>query len=85
MVKRGRDQFQAKVTDDAGITRAKVPSPLIRDMGARPGDFMIFRRDETGNILMTLSRSKGSAKRSAGAKSQGSRKGTRAARGGSNR
>ncbi len=64
MAKRLADQYQAKITDDAGIARAKVPSPLIREMGARPGDYMVFRRDGEGNILMNLSRAKGATRKS---------------------
>ncbi|HEY0005691.1 MAG TPA: hypothetical protein VGB17_12845 [Pyrinomonadaceae bacterium] len=83
MAKRDRAEYQAKITDDAGITRAKVPSPLIRQMGARPGDFMVFRRDDEGNVLMSLSRSKGAGNKSAGRK--GSKKGSRGSQTGKRR
>ena len=65
MRKRGeRDEieYRAKVIEDNGITRGRVPSPLLRAMGARPGDFMIFRLSERGEAIMRLSRSKNAKK-----------------------
>jgi uncharacterized protein (DUF2249 family) len=52
-------EYRAKVITDTGGTRGRVPSPLLKAMGARPGDFMIFRLSETGEAVMRLSRSKG--------------------------
>ena len=56
---RDETEYRAKVITDTGVTRGRVPSPLLREMGARPGDFMIFRLAETGEAVMRLSRSKG--------------------------
>lgn len=64
MRKRDEAEYQAKVIDDGGLTRGKVPSPLLRAMGARPGDYMIFRLADSGEALMRVARSKG-ARRSA--------------------
>jgi hypothetical protein len=55
-------QFQAKVALDQEIVRSKIPSPLLRQMGARPGDHMIFSLAETGEAIMRLSRSRGARK-----------------------
>jgi uncharacterized protein (DUF2249 family) len=55
-------QFQAKVALDQEIVRGKIPSPLLRQMGARPGDYMIFSLAETGEAIMRLSRSRGASK-----------------------
>jgi hypothetical protein len=70
MAKREPTEYRAKLTDDAGVVRGKIPSPLVRVMGGRPGDYMIFRRDDSGRVTLTLSRAKGGAKKS-GAKKSG--------------
>jgi hypothetical protein len=36
-------EFQAKIALDQEMVRGKIPSPLLRQMGARPGDYMTFR------------------------------------------
>lgn len=65
MTKRELTEYKAKVTNDAGIFRGKIPSPLIRELGGRPGDYMVFHYDGAGNVAMWLSRSKVSGKASA--------------------
>lgn len=59
------DVYYAKISDDNGTVRGKIPSPLVRDMKARPGDRMVFRKDDAGNAIMTLERAKGRASKSA--------------------
>jgi hypothetical protein len=66
MTRRGANEYQAKVTNDAGILRGKIPSPLVRELGARAGDYITFRRDDTGRVTVGLARAKGTGK--AGAK-----------------
>ena len=73
MAKKEAAEYRAKVTDDAGIFRAKVPSPLIRELGGRPGDFMVFNYDGTSKVAMGVSRSKGGSR--AGAQSKKGRGG----------
>ena len=53
---RKRDEYQSKVTEDTGLARGRVPAPLLKDMGARPGDRLIFRMDESGKAVMSLAR-----------------------------
>ena len=53
---RRKDEYRARVTDDSGLTRGRVPCPLLRDMGARPGDRLIFRLDDANKVVMRLSR-----------------------------
>lgn len=65
-----REEYRAKVTDDNGLTRGRVPCPLLSEMGARPGDQLTFRLDELNNVVMTLSR----PRKKAGKKSGGGRK-----------
>lgn len=66
MAKREPSEYRAKLTDDAGIIRGKIPSPLVREMGGRPGDFVVYRSDGAGNITVSLSRAKGGSRKAAG-------------------
>ena len=60
-----REEYRAKVTSDNGLVRGRVPCPLLHDMDARPGDYLIFRQDDLGKVVMELSRlRKKAAKRS---------------------
>jgi hypothetical protein len=53
-----KTEYRAKVTDDNGLTRGRVPCPLLKTMGARPGDYIIFRLDDSGKVIIRLSRSR---------------------------
>jgi hypothetical protein len=53
---RRKEEYRAKVTDDTGLVRGRVPCPLLRDIGARPGDQLVFRLDESNKVVMRLSR-----------------------------
>ena len=57
--------YYAKITNDGGTVRGKIPSPLVRDMKARPGDRMVFRKDAEGNAIMTLLPAKKGARKAA--------------------
>lgn len=57
-----QEEYRAKVSSDNGITRAKIPSPLLRDMRARPGSYLTFRLNGTGRAVVMVSKGK-SAKR----------------------
>ncbi len=76
MARREANEYQARVTDDAGILRGKIPSPLVRELGARAGDYIVFRRDNAGRVTVSLARSSrgGGAKASAG-RTTGARRG----------
>lgn len=74
MKKRDEAEYQAKVTDDGGLTRGKVPSPLLRAMGARPGDYMIFRLTSSGEAVMRVARSKGAGKRAKAVRGRASKR-----------
>jgi hypothetical protein len=58
-----RPEYKARVTNDNGLTRGKVPSPLLRSIGARPGDDMIFRRIDPGKAVLRISKKKPVKKR----------------------
>ncbi len=55
---RKRDEYQSKVTEDTGLTRGRIPAPLLRHIGAKPGDRLIFRVDEAGKVAVSLARLK---------------------------
>ena len=76
---RDATEYQARVTNDAGILRGKIPSPLVRELGAKAGDYIVFKRNSAGIVTVSLSRTKGGAKRS-GKASGGSKAGKRAGR-----
>ncbi|MBC7911164.1 MAG: hypothetical protein H7Y30_11720 [Pyrinomonadaceae bacterium] len=65
MAKSEPREYRAMISDEGGIVRGRIPSPLVRDMGARAGDYMVFRSDGTGKVTMSVLRSRksgGSAK-----------------------
>jgi hypothetical protein len=66
MTRRGANEYQARVTDDAGILRGKIPSPLVRELGGRAGDYIVFRRDGTGPFTVSLARTRRTAAKSSG-------------------
>ncbi len=51
-----KTEYQAKVTRDTGLARGRVPAPLLRVMGARPGDYLIFRLAGRGQASVRVSR-----------------------------
>jgi hypothetical protein len=62
-----KTEYQAKVIDENGLTRGRVPCPLLQAIGARPGDHLIFRLDDSNKVVMRLSRvGKKAGKRSKG-------------------
>jgi hypothetical protein len=64
MAKREPTEYRAKLANDAGVIRGKIPSPLVRELGGRPGDYMVFRLEGAGKVTVTVSRSKGGGKKS---------------------
>lgn len=45
-------EYGAKIIEDTGILRARVPSPLLRALGARAGDTVLFRYDQANQAWM---------------------------------
>jgi hypothetical protein len=54
-----KTEYRAKVTVDTGMARGRVPTPLLKQMGARPGDYLTFRLVSTGEVVMRLLRGAG--------------------------
>ncbi len=53
---RKRTEYQSKVTFDTGLSRSRVPAPILKAIGARPADYLIFRLASTGEAIMRLAR-----------------------------
>jgi hypothetical protein len=64
MAKREPVEYRARLANDAGVIRGKIPSPLVRELGGRPGDYMVFRSEGAGKVTVSVTRSKGGAKKS---------------------
>ncbi|HEX8844318.1 MAG TPA: hypothetical protein VF791_06725 [Pyrinomonadaceae bacterium] len=58
-----KTEYQSKITDDNGFTRARVPSPLLRTLGARAGDLVTFRLSNSKVTLQVLRSQKKSTKK----------------------
>ena len=77
MTRRGANEYQARVTDDAGILRGKIPSPLVRELGARAGDYIVFRRDDAGRVTVSLARARAASKGAGGGGRSAVKKGSK--------
>ncbi|MER3426746.1 MAG: hypothetical protein C4334_01400 [Pyrinomonas sp.] len=64
--KREPTEFKAKLTNDGGIVRGKIPAPLVHYLGGRAGDYLVFRADEQGRVTVSLRRAHAVAKKAAG-------------------
>jgi hypothetical protein len=53
-----KTEYRAKVIDDAGLTRARVPHPILRALKAGAGDYVIFHLSNTGHVTMQVLRSR---------------------------
>ncbi len=56
-------EYRAMISDEGGVVRGRIPSTLVRDMGARAGDYMVFRSDGTGSVTMKLARMRAAGRR----------------------
>ena len=63
MAKREPAEYRARLANDAGVIRGKIPSPLVRELGGRPGDYMVFRSEGYGRVTVSISRGKGGTKK----------------------
>ncbi len=59
-------EYRAMISDEGDVVRGRIPSTLVRDMGARAGDYLVFRSDGAGHISVSLSRGKASGRKSTG-------------------
>ena len=49
-------EYKSKVTVDTGLTRGRVPCQLLRKLGARPGDYLIFPLASSDKAVVRVSR-----------------------------
>lgn len=63
-VEKESTKYRAKITDDSGVIRGKVLSPLVPELDGRPGDYLVFNSDGSGSVNVRLARGKTAAKKS---------------------
>lgn len=57
-MKKVKDEYLSKVVDDSGLTRGRIPTPVLNLIGARPGDSVSFRLARSGQVVMRVSRAR---------------------------
>lgn len=62
-MKKVKPEYLSKVIEDNGLTRGRIPTPVLNLMGARPGDSMIFRLARSGEAVLRVSRARAKAGR----------------------
>ncbi|HKC62925.1 MAG TPA: hypothetical protein VKB86_04775 [Pyrinomonadaceae bacterium] len=68
-MKKIKDEYRAKVIDDSGLVRGRIPTPVLNLMGTRPGDSVTFRPTRSGEVIMRVSRARAKAGRKSSRKS----------------
>ncbi len=56
MVKQEAAEYRAKIGNDFGNIRGKIPAPIVRMLGARAGDYIVFKVDTLGNVTANVRR-----------------------------
>ena len=56
------NEYYAKIADYEGVIRGKIPAPLIRMMGVKSGEYVVFRIDKKGKVTLSLARSRNKSK-----------------------
>lgn len=58
-------EYQAKLEEDGGVTRGRIPAPLIKDLGGRPGDYLVFKSNGAGSVQISVDRKRAGKARAA--------------------
>ncbi len=58
-----RDEYWAKITNESGLTRGRVPCPLLQILGARPGNQLVFRLTDSNQVTLRIERTRNKPKR----------------------
>ncbi|HEX8846011.1 MAG TPA: hypothetical protein VF791_15275 [Pyrinomonadaceae bacterium] len=58
-----KTEYRSKVIADAGLTRARVPVPILNMLGARPSDYVAFQVSGAGKVTLRVSRSRKKSKK----------------------
>ncbi|MGA9997135.1 MAG: hypothetical protein WBP93_17085 [Pyrinomonadaceae bacterium] len=56
------NEYFARIADYQGVIRGKIPAPLVRMMGAKSGDYVVFRIGRDGKVSLSLARAKNKLK-----------------------
>lgn len=59
--KKGPAEFRALLSEDANVTRGRIPAPLVKLLGGKAGDYMVFKY-ESGKCSVSISRAKAAKK-----------------------
>lgn len=62
--KKGPAEFRALLSADASVVRGRIPAPLVKLLGGKAGDYMVFNY-ESGKATVRISRAKPPAKKAA--------------------
>ena len=73
-MKKVKDEYKSKVIDDSGLTRGRIPTPVLNLMGARPGDSVIFHLVRSGEATMRVSRARAKPGRKSSRKTAGGKR-----------
>lgn len=65
--KKGPAEFRALLSEDANVVRGRIPAPLVKLLGGKAGDYMVFKY-EGGKATVSVSRAKKPAAKKAAAK-----------------
>lgn len=58
--KKGPAEFRALLSEDANVVRGRIPAPLVKLLGGKAGDYMVFNY-EGGKCTVGVSRAKKAA------------------------
>jgi len=50
-------EFRALLSEDNNVTRGRIPAPLVKALGGKAGDYMVFKM-EGGKVSVSISRAK---------------------------
>lgn len=62
---KAREEYKAKIADYEGIIRGKIPAPLVRLLGARHGDHIVFKVGPQKSVTLHVERAAKSSKKKA--------------------
>jgi hypothetical protein len=64
MAKREAAEYRSLVSDEGGgIIRGRIPSHVVRDLGARSGDYLVFKVDSSGKATVRVERGRSGSKK----------------------
>lgn len=59
-----RFECQSSIYSEGRLLRGKIPIPVVRRLGGRAGDSIIFRENGAGLMIVSVSRPRGASKNS---------------------